>query len=106
MNAPVVSEAHLPEDKGAHEDTGHGGVCPGVSVQLMGGKLAVALNIHHLQCSMSLSVSVGLSSMSPPATPCMLDSSLGSESARDGTRTGTGLGYPLIHAIPCGLMLL
>ena len=39
---------YLPEDKGAHEDAGHGGIRPGVSIQLMRGKLAVALNIHHL----------------------------------------------------------
>ncbi len=39
---------YLPEDEGAHEDAGHRGIRPGVSIQLMRGKLAVALNIYHL----------------------------------------------------------
>ncbi len=39
---------HLPEDEGAHEDAGDSRIRPGVSIQLMRGKLAVALNIHHL----------------------------------------------------------
>ena len=43
------AQACLPENEAVLDGALHGGVAPGVPVELVGGKLIVALQVHHLQ---------------------------------------------------------
>ena len=50
-DSPRRAQACLPEDKAILNGALHCGVAPGVPVELVGGKLVVALQVHHLQAA-------------------------------------------------------
>ena len=49
--SPTQAQACLPEDEAILDGALHCGVAPGIPVELVGGKLIVALQVHHLQAA-------------------------------------------------------